>query len=528
VTEEEINNGRLVRVDLASNTIIPVVSGLNQPGHLVVRGTQAFVAGNIGDPVTLMRIDLNDGTVAAVSEELGGGLSGVAVNDTLTQAHVVNFGSSTVSRVDIDPSSPTFKQVVQVVSGLSGPRDIVIDSTGTVAYITEQKAGRLIEVNIDPASPGYGMVSTLADGMNGPRGLALDSAAGLAYVAQEWGNELSAVDLSTGVVTSVISSLPGVRGVAIDSTQKVAWVTINQDLVAVDINLASPAYGAKVNLVNGGPPLDGARGLDLNADETIAYVVSEFSGKLSRVNIDPASPTYGVVTEIADDLLILTNVDVNKNETLAYVTREAGPKDPPFGRDVVSRVDLTTGKAITVTDQVGQPTNIVLSQDEKEGYVVDMHFGAPGKGGLYRVNLATGAVTPVATRLNVPYAMAVNQAETLAYLGTLSTGPSGETGNLLRIDIQSGQVFTVTTETVVVSGITVNADETLAYVTDFGEGECMGQLVVVDIDPASPTYGIVTPLLTGLCGPHDVRLNAAETAAYVVEVDARRLIRVDL
>ena len=67
----------------------------------------------------------------------------------------------------------------------------------------------------------------------------------------------------------------------------------------------------------------------------------------------------------------------------------------------------------------------------------------------------------------------------------------------------------------------------MACVTEFGQGWCAGQLAAVDIDPGSPTYGTVTPLVTGLCGPHDVQLNTTETSVYVVEVDARRFIRVD-
>jgi sugar lactone lactonase YvrE len=184
-----------------------------------------------------------------------------------------------------------------------------------------------------------------------------------------------------------------------------------------------------------------------------------------------------------------------------------------------------TGEAVTVTDQVAQPSNIVLSQDETEGYVVDLHHSIPGEGGLYRVNLASGAITLVVTGLDLPFAVAVNRAETLAYVGTIFP-----VGSLLRVDLQTGQVTTIADEMVSdISGMTLSADERRAYVTDFGGGAyCTGKLSVVDIDPSSPSYGEITTLLSGLCGPHGVRLNQDETAAYVVEVDGRRLIRVDL
>jgi sugar lactone lactonase YvrE len=191
---------------------------------------------------------------------------------------------------------------------------------------------------------------------------------------------------------------------------------------------------------------------------------------------------------------------------------------------VVTRVDLATGTPVTVTDQLGQPTNIVLSQDETEGYVADRQ-----QEGLYRVNLSTGAITPVVTGLANTFALAVNQAEMLAYVTTSEFHPSSPPpGELLRVDLVTSQVVAVATGLVSPAGLCLNADETLVFVTEFGpEGRCGGALSAVDVDPGSPTYGVVTRLLTGLCGPHDVQLNAAESVAYVVEVDGRRLIAID-
>jgi DNA-binding beta-propeller fold protein YncE len=527
VTEEIRDEGRLVCVDLASGTVTPVATRLNQPGHLVVSGTVAFVAGNIGDPVTLMRIDLNDGTVTPVSNELRGGLSGVAVNSALTQAYVVNYGNGVLSRVDIDPSSPTFRQVTYVTGGLSGPRDIVIDSTETMAYVTEQEAGRLVKVTIDSASPDYRDITPITNDLGGPRGLTLNQGGDTVYLAEEWSRELSVVDVDPdsagyGSVITILDRLR-LRDVALSPDERTAILADADDgILVVDIDPRSPDFGRIIELTP--VQLNGARSLDLSGNDTIAYVVEEFSGELSRVDINPTSPTFGVVITIADDLFILNDVDVNNAETFAYVTREGGPGDPQVGRNVVTRVDLMTGETVTVTDQLGQPTNIVLSQDEAEAYVVDL------QGGLYRVNLAIGVVTSIVTGLDEPFAVAINRAETLAYVVTVPAGSENyPNGSLLRIDIETKQVFTVVAEEIRgASGITLSADETLAYVTEFGpEGGCGGALSVVDIDPTSPTYGMVTTLLTGLCGPHDIRFNADESVAYIVEVDSRRLIRVD-
>ena len=534
VTEEIRDDGRLVCVDLASHTVTPVATGLNQPGHLVVSGTVAFVAGNIGDPVTLVRIDLDDGTVTAVSNELEGGLSGVAVNRALTQAYVVNYANGVLSRVNIDPSSSTFRQVTQVVSGLSSPRDIAIDSTETVAYVTEQDAGRLVQVNIDPTSPDYREITTIADGLGGPRGLTLNQGGDLVYLAEEWSRELSVVDVDTdsagyGSVNTILDRLEP-RDVVLSPDEHTAILADADDgVLVVDIDSGSPDFGQIIEFLT--PiPLSGARGLCLSDDETIAYVVSEFSGELSRVDINPTSPTFGVVTTIADDLFILNDVDVNKAETFAYVTREAGPSDPPTGRNIVTRVDLMTGKTVTVTDQVAQPSNIILSQDETEGYVVDLHSGIPEEGGLYRVNLATGEANQIINGLDSPFAVAINKAETIAYITLIRSHPtSPAVGQIVQIDLTTGEVITTFDGLVSPVGIWLNASENLAYITEFGgpEGGCSGTLSVVDIDSTSPNYRMITRLLTGLCGAHDIRFNAAESVAYIVEVNSSRFVSVN-
>jgi DNA-binding beta-propeller fold protein YncE len=525
LTEEIVSDGRLVRVDLVSDAVTAVATGLNQPGHLVVSGTVAYVAGNVGNPITLVQIDLDDGTVTTVSDELGGGLSGVAVNHALTQAHVVNFGNGVLSRVDIDPSSPTFKQVTQVATGLSGPRDIAINIPGTVAYVTEQHANRLVQVDINPASPGYGSITTIAGGLGGPRGLTLNQTGDRVYLAEEFGRKLSTVDVDPGSggygsVTTIVSEQT-LRDVVLNPDEHVAYVAdVDDAILKVGIDSGSPDYGKVLGRV---PPvqLDGSRGLDLNADATIAYVVEEFSGDLSRVDIDPASPDLGAVSLITCGLDIPAHVMITQDEGYAYATTQRGPDR---GVHSVRRVDLSTGQMITVTDALELPTGIDLDDAETYAYVTEPPFGR-----LSRVNLSTGATEAVASGIPDIFGVRLNPAETHAYVTTSVFSPvSPSPREFLRVDLATGQAITIAEGLVSPTGIWINASETLAYLTEFGpEGGCGGALDKVDIDPASSTYGMVTRLLTGLCGPHDVRLGADESTLYVVEVDGKRLFRVD-
>ena len=271
---------------------------------------------------------------------------------------------------------------------------------------------------------------------------------------------------------------------------------------------------------------DGTRGLFIDETETKAYIIGEFSGQLHWVDIDSTSSTFGKTTLLADKLFILNDIAVNRAGSWAYVTRESGPGPNPVGQNVITRVDLATGQELTVTTQIGQPSNISLSQDETTGYVVDLHSGEAGQGGLYRVDLGTGAITPIITGLDRPFAEAVNRAETIAYVVT-EPARAGEypAGNLLRIEIPNRKVTTLATGIIYgATGITLSADETLAIVTEFGhEIGCDGKVSVININPISTKFGQKTELVTDLCGAHDVRLNKAETLAYFVEVGSSKL-----
>ena len=273
---------------------------------------------------------------------------------------------------------------------------------------------------------------------------------------------------------------------------------------------------------------EGARGLEINESEKFVYVINEFSGELVTVNIDGQSAEFGEARVVKEDIYVLNDVAINQDETLAYLSRETREADSPVGQNVVTRLYFETGEVVTVVDELAHPTNFVLGQDEKSGFIVDLAHGS-----LYEVNLATSVVTPVISGLKEPFGLAVNQAETMAYV---VTGPAQEgeypQGDLLSVDIATGEVTTVSAEAISgATDITLTSDGRVAVVTEFGHvGSCDGSLSAFNVDPDSSTYGEKIVLVSGLCGPHDVKLNRAETLAYYVEVDIGRLsvVRVNM
>ena len=526
VTGEVPITGQLLRIDTGSGVVTTITSTLNQPGHLVVSNTWAYVAGNLGQPITLMRVDLTDGSLMPVSNDLGGGLSGVAVNRALTQAYVVNFGSGVLSRVTIDPAATDFKQVTQIAGGLNHPRDVVLDGPETTVYVTEQDGGQLVKVNVDPTSPGYSDVTSVATGLGGPRGLTLSRDGSKVFLAEEWDRELSVVVVdpisgSYGSVTVILDE-QALRDVALSANELQAFVTdVDDGVLGVDVDPTSPDYGTVIRNYTP-PPLNGARGLWINESNTRAYVACEFSGYLNRVNIDQSSPGYGQVEALATGLPVPVDVVVDKDEAYAYLAREQGPNS---GNNVVNQIDIATGQVATVTDQVGQPVDLHWTANSDGLYVTDLMNGQ-----IHQVSLPTGTVSTLLTGLTKPFGMALAQDGKTAYLVTEPASPSFPPGDLIGADLSTGN-WSILAEDVIsgATSIQLNQAEDRVYVTHFGlETACTGRLSWFDIDPASPTYLQQTDILTGLCGAHDLQVAADERRFYVVLVGARQLIRIDM
>ncbi len=267
------------------------------------------------------------------------------------------------------------------------------------------------------------------------------------------------------------------------------------------------------------PAVSGARALIVNEQNTTVYIISEFSAILSKVNIDPSSANFGEVIVLAEGLLRPTDLDINGTETIAYVTTESGFDQA--GKESLLQIDLKTNEITELSNQLGHPTNVILSQDEAEGYIVDLRNGS-----FYRIDLESGTITTINKGLNNPYPAAINQAETDAYILT-DPAAKGDypKGDLLQMNLQTSKVSTLIKDVVFGAGsIILNNNETLALISEFGhEAGCDGRLSVVDIDPVSPSYKEKIVLVEKLCGAHDAKFNSSETLVYFVEVDASRI-----
>jgi DNA-binding beta-propeller fold protein YncE len=289
------------------------------------------------------------------------------------------------------------------------------------------------------------------------------------------------------------------------------------------------------------PPLDDPVGLAINGAETVAYVVEKGAGRLSAVDIDPASPTYRAITPIASGLEDLQmGLVVNPSETYAYVVEnEPGtlkqvelasgqvvtitdalqyPHDVVLSLDgtqayvtlnsgALVRVTVATGQVFTVTTSLIRPTGIALTPDGSEAVVTEVG------GELQRVNLTTGEMTEVEVPGYMPFSIALDPSGSRAYVGYWEKP-------LLRVvDIATGHLDHEVPVQYRAADLVISASGGQAYAL----WRDLGQIVVMNLDTWE-----TTPILEALHCPTGVALNQAQTQAYVLEQESGELSRIEL
>lgn len=123
----------------------------------------------------------------------------------------------------------------------------------------------------------------------------------------------------------------------------------------------------------------------------------------------------------------------------------------------VARLDLTSGAATPVATGVAQPAYAAVAPDGETVFVSD-----PSAGVVYRASLsAPGAAVSVVSGLNAPTGVAAVTSQRLLV-------SEAGSGNLLHVDLDSANVTTLTGGLADPRGVTFDRDRRTAYVVEAG------------------------------------------------------------
>jgi sugar lactone lactonase YvrE len=231
----------------AGDGLSATAANLNVPAAVLQAGTDLYVADSTNQRIRKVNLAASPPTIATVA---GNGTAGTSLGD------------GTVAALDASFYYP---------SGLAR------DAAGLL-YFSDSYNGRILK--IDAAQrirlvAGAGPCCLTRDGgpaagafLNAPRGIAIDAARSLLYIADVGNSRVRRVDLSASPPTITTVAGNGVAAYAGDG------------LPATLASLKNPCVG-------------------LNPSGTALFIADTYNNAIRKVDLDPASLTYGVISTVA-------------------------------------------------------------------------------------------------------------------------------------------------------------------------------------------------------------------------------------
>src|SRR6266852_1067105 len=152
------------------------------------------------------------------------------------------------------------------------------------------------------------------------------------------------------------------------------------------------------------PGLAAGVGIDLSPDGKTAYYVEWSIGQLSKVDV-----WTGMVTTVMTGLALPQDVEVDWSTGEIFVSQRTG-----------SVVQVWPGeRARTIATPGGAPHQLALVRQGGKRFLYTVCFDS---GRLVRINLATHAVTTIASGLGHPVGLVIDKAHKVAYVTEQDTG----------------------------------------------------------------------------------------------------------
>jgi YVTN family beta-propeller protein len=242
--------------------------------------------------------------------------SGVSVGDTPisvdihpdgTFAYVANFGSSSVSVIDVDPTSGTFNQVVETIIVGANPIDLVASPDGDRLYVANAGSNDLSVVDVDETSATYNLVLATVGGGTSTKTITMSPDGSRIYIGTDTG--FIVMDpVSYGVLATVGGGTSTKTMTMSPDGALLIVLTTEGEVLIFDAQPGSPTENQVLATVGGGTS---TKTMTMSPDGALLYLVQEESDIILVVSlevlgsvsvIDPGSdlPPPQVNTAIVD------------------------------------------------------------------------------------------------------------------------------------------------------------------------------------------------------------------------------------
>lgn len=237
-----------------------------------------------------------------------------------------NHGKSTESSIFSFTTIDLYSQTTDVITGLSGPRGIVLD--GDDLYIAEVDGNKVSKINVSASNP------SATDVVTGLYTFRLALSGNQLYISQPQANLISKIDnlATTPTVAPVMTGINGPSGLAFDENDLYVAESDIDKIIKLDISATSP-NATDVSEIGF---ISRPDGLLLNGNDL--YIALRTGNKVSKIDISATTP---MLIDVATGLSGPNALALDGN-TL-YIAEYDGNK--------VSKIDISS-TTTTVTDVV--------------------------------------------------------------------------------------------------------------------------------------------------------------------------------
>ncbi len=535
--------------DTFTSTTLTVTSGATisfPPSRSMTEGDSIVVRGT--------GVDLTNVSVNGVNASSSDGFA------TWSAAIPLNIGLNTISveatdiSAIVDPMADT--AVVDRNSVvLSNPVHIAVDSVTNRAYLLDQGLNAVIQIDLTDNSRFVLSSNSIPDANNTfnlPVGIELDSANNRLLVLNFFDDEILAVDLTTGARTvfsddttpNASNQFDQLDSIVLDAANNRALVVdAGLDRVfAVDLTTGVRTVFSSNSIPDNVNPYVIPDGIELDSTNNRALVLDRLNDSVIAVNL-----TTGARAILSDDSTPNGNNGFVNPEALIVDSTNNRALVADSGNDSIIAVDLTTGeRTVFSNDSVPNTSNVF---DQKEDIALDANRGRvlvvdQGLDAILPADLSTGARS-VVPGFNTPDAanlMSRPVSITVDAANNRLLALDDARGAVFGIDLDSGARTILSDDatpnmsnnfSTFVQAISLDAASNRALVIKWPviAGPLNDAIIAVDLaSGVRQLFSINDPLdtATAFDEPEDVRLDAANSRALVIDSGRNTLFAVDL
>jgi len=289
------------------------------------------------------------------------------------------------------------------------PYDVAINPSGTFAYVSNYGSDTVSKIDLATNT----VAATIIVG-DGPWGLAINPLGTFAYVSNDLNGTVSKIDLATNTVVTTITVEQWPWYVGINPAGTFAYVTNRSNNIVSKIDLATNAVTSFTIpnpscVLNQGFPCNSNFGVAFNSDATFAYVSRPDKGTVAKINLNDNSVVNTITVGSSPQGLA-----INPSGTFAYVSN--------YASNNVSKIDLATNTVVATIPVGSLPYGVAINPSGTFAYVSNR--GSTDPGSVSKIDLATNTVAATIPVGSLPYGVAINPSGTFVLVVNRgSTGP---------------------------------------------------------------------------------------------------------